>query len=49
MLDCFINTCTLLRLEGKMLTSLPCPCEIKKCFGESDDSMNIKQTPHTEV
>lgn len=34
---CLINTCSLLRLEGKMLTSLTLPCEIKKCFGKPND------------
>lgn len=29
-----------------MLTSLTWRCEIKKCFGESGDSMNTKQTLH---
>lgn len=38
-----------LTLEGEMLTSLTCPCEIKKRFGKSNDSMNIKQKPHTEA
>lgn len=37
LLHCFINTCSLLRLEGKMLTSLTLPCEIKKCFGKAKD------------
>lgn len=32
-----------------MLTSLTCPCEIKKFFGKSDDSMNIKQMLHIEA
>lgn len=35
--------CSLLKLEGEMLTSLTCPCEIKKCSGKSNESMNIKK------